>query len=96
MFTHSSVVHVNEKLRDNLDLLTRHTPEGVVKSATTFNTLIDVAASLRKLLPDISQCIAIRERVEVCYPQLAEFLRFKLKYDPVERFRSDWYRRYCK
>jgi hypothetical protein len=34
--------------------------------------------------------------IENCYPhQFAEFLRLKKKYDPEERFQSDWYR-YCK
>jgi hypothetical protein len=32
--------------------------------------------------------------VERYYPQLAEFLRLKKKYDPEERFQSDWYRHY--
>jgi len=32
--------------------------------------------------------------VEVCYPQFPEFLRAKRRYDPQERFQSDWYRHY--
>jgi hypothetical protein len=32
--------------------------------------------------------------VERYYPEFAEFLRLKKKYDPEERFQSDWYRHY--
>ena len=37
---------------------------------------------------------ATREQVVACYPQLPEFLELKRKYDPNERFQSDWYRHY--
>jgi hypothetical protein len=35
-----------------------------------------------------------RKQVEICYPQFSEFLHLKRKYDPEERFHSDWYRHY--
>jgi hypothetical protein len=31
-----------------------------------------------------------------CYPQFKQFLDLKRKYDPAERFHSDWYRHYRK
>ena len=34
---------------------------------------------------------ASRRQVEACYPLFPEFLRLKRKYDPEERFQSDWY-----
>ena len=37
---------------------------------------------------------ATRKQVETCYPQFVDFLRLKKKYDPRERFQSDWYRHY--
>jgi len=37
---------------------------------------------------------ATRRQVEACYPQFVDFLRLKRKYDPDERFQSDWYRHY--
>ena len=37
---------------------------------------------------------ATRAQVEACYPQFVEFLRLKKKYDPQERFQSEWYRHY--
>ena len=35
-----------------------------------------------------------RRQIEACYPQFVEFLRLKKKYDPDERFQSNWYRQY--
>ncbi len=37
---------------------------------------------------------AERRQVETCYPQFVEFLRLKQKYDPHERWQSDWFRHY--
>jgi len=37
---------------------------------------------------------ATREQVLACHPQLPAFLALKRKYDPDERFQSDWYRHY--
>ena len=39
---------------------------------------------------------ATREQVLKCYPQFIDFLKLKKKYDPKERFQSDWYRHYKK
>jgi hypothetical protein len=35
---------------------------------------------------------ARKDQVGRCYPQLREFLNAKLRYDPEERFQSEWYR----
>ena len=37
---------------------------------------------------------ATREQIETAHPQFAEFLRQKRRYDPDERFQSEWYRHY--
>ena len=37
---------------------------------------------------------ATRSDMDAAYPQFAEFLQLKRKYDPTELFQSDWYRRY--
>jgi len=37
---------------------------------------------------------ATKEQVLSCYPQFPEFLALKRRYDPQERFQSDWYRQY--
>ena len=39
---------------------------------------------------------ATREQVLKCYPRFIDFLKLKKKYDPKERFQSDWYRHYKK
>lgn len=37
---------------------------------------------------------ATRCQLETCYPQFVDFLKLKKKYDPAERFQSEWYRHY--
>jgi len=37
---------------------------------------------------------ARRDQLEACYPRVVDFLRLKRRYDPAERFQSDWYRDY--
>jgi FAD/FMN-containing dehydrogenase len=37
---------------------------------------------------------AKRSEMDAAYPQFAEFLQLKRKYDPAELFQSDWYRHY--
>jgi FAD/FMN-containing dehydrogenase len=37
---------------------------------------------------------ATREDIEFAYPQFAQFLLLKKKYDPMETLQSDWYRHY--
>ncbi|MEX2110202.1 MAG: FAD-binding oxidoreductase [Gemmatimonadaceae bacterium] len=37
---------------------------------------------------------ARREQVVAAYPEFVDFLRLKRRYDPQERFQSDWYRHY--
>jgi hypothetical protein len=37
---------------------------------------------------------ATRQQTEAAYPQFVEFLKLKRKYDPEQRFQSDWYRFY--
>jgi hypothetical protein len=32
--------------------------------------------------------------VEAAHPRFVEFLRLKRRWDPEERFQSDWYRHY--
>lgn len=37
---------------------------------------------------------ARKDQVLRAYPKFPEFLRRKLRFDPEERFQSDWYRHY--
>jgi FAD/FMN-containing dehydrogenase len=76
------------------NLHTVHSPEGIQHSAEAFRRLIDMAARRGGTYYLTYHRYAKREQVEACYPQFAEFLRLKKKYDPEECFQSDWYRYY--
>ena len=76
------------------NLHTVHSPEGLQRSGDAFRRLIDMAARRGGTYYLTYHRHATREQVESCYPQIAEFLRLKKKYDPEERFQSDWYRHY--
>ncbi len=71
-----------------------HSPEGLKRSAYAFQRLIDMAARRGGTHYLTYHRYATRNQVESCYPQFAEFLRLKKKYDPEERFQSEWYRHY--
>ncbi len=76
------------------NLHTVHTPEGLQRSAEAFRRLIDMAARRGGTYFLTYHRFAGRKQLETCYPQFAEFLQLKKKYDPEERFQSDWYRHY--
>ncbi len=71
-----------------------HTEEGKKKAATDFRRIIDRAIALGGSYYLTYHRWAERKQLETCYPQIVEFLRLKKKYDPTERFQSDWYRHY--
>jgi FAD/FMN-containing dehydrogenase len=71
-----------------------HTEQGKAKAAEDFRRLIDRAIELGGRYYLTYHRWATRKQVETCYPQFVEFLRLKKKYDPEERFQSDWYRHY--
>ena len=76
------------------NLHTAHTPDGLQHSADAFRRLIDMAIRRSGSYYLTYHKHATREQVLACYPQFPEFLRLKRKYDPEERFQSDWYRHY--
>jgi FAD/FMN-containing dehydrogenase len=76
------------------NLHTVHSPEGLQRSERAFRRLIDMAARRGGTYYLTYHRYATRNQVESCYSQFAEFLRLKKKYDPEERFQSDWYRHY--
>jgi FAD/FMN-containing dehydrogenase len=78
------------------NLLTFHTPTGIEASARAFRGLIDLAIARGGSYYLTYHKFAKREQVTACYPQFKEFLELKRKYDPAERFQSDWYRYYRK
>jgi FAD/FMN-containing dehydrogenase len=73
-----------------------HTPQGLAKAAADFRRLIDRGIERGGSYYLTYHRWATRRQVATCYPQFPEFLRLKKKYDPEERFQSDWYRHYKK
>lgn len=71
-----------------------HTPQGLEKAARDFRHLIDRGIQYGGSYYLTYHRWATPRQVETCYPQFPEFLRLKKKYDPAERFQSDWYRHY--
>jgi FAD/FMN-containing dehydrogenase len=76
------------------NLHTVHSPEGIQHSADAFRRLIDMAARRGGTYYLTYHRYATRGQIESCYPRFTEFLKLKMKYDPEERFQSDWYRHY--
>ena len=77
-----------------LNLHVSHTPDGIERAAAAFRRLIDLAKKRGGSYFLTYHKWATRAQVEACYPQFSEFLRLKRRYDPQERFQSDWYRHY--
>ena len=76
------------------NLHVEHTSGGLQSSADAFRRLIDMAIARGGSYYLTYHRFARRDQVESCYPQFAEFLARKRRYDPHERFQSDWYRHY--
>lgn len=76
------------------NLHTPHTTEGKARSAAAFGRLIDSAIRFDGSYYLTYHRYASRAQIEVCYPQFREFLDLKRRYDPEERFQSEWYRHY--
>ena len=78
------------------NLLTLHKPDGIKASARSFRGLIDLAIARGGSYYLTYHKFAKPEQLIACYPQFKQFLNLKRKYDPTERFQSDWYRYYRK
>ncbi len=76
------------------NLHVEHTPDGISHSAQAFRRLIDMAIRRGGSYYLAYHRYANRAQLDACYPQFTEFLRLKQKYDPEERFSSDWYEHY--
>jgi FAD/FMN-containing dehydrogenase len=71
-----------------------HTEAGIRKAKADFRRILDRAIEHEGSFYLTYHRWATRRQVETVYPRFAEFLRLKKKYDPHERFQSDWYRHY--
>jgi hypothetical protein len=72
-----------------------HTPQGKKKAAEDFRRIIDRVIQLGGRYYLTYHRWASRAQVMACYPRFVDFLRLKRKYDPAERFQSEWYRHYA-
>ncbi|HJS21179.1 MAG TPA: FAD-binding oxidoreductase [Steroidobacteraceae bacterium] len=77
-----------------MNLRVEHGASGMQKAASEFQRLIDLA-----LEQDGSYFLtyhrwARKDQVLRAYPQFVDFLKLKRRYDPAERFQSEWYRHY--
>ena len=71
-----------------------HSTRGMIRAGDAFRRLIDIGLRYGGSYYPTYHKHALRRQVDACFPQLAEFLKLKLKYDPGEFFQSDWYRHY--
>jgi FAD/FMN-containing dehydrogenase len=71
-----------------------HTPEGIEKAKGQFQHIIDRALQHGGSYFLTYHRWARKDQILAAYPQMPEFLRLKKRYDPEERFQSDWYRHY--
>lgn len=76
------------------NLHTEHSPAGTERAASAFRALIDLALARSGNYFLTYHRWARRDQVEAGYPQFAEFLRLKERYDPGKKFQSEWYRHY--
>jgi len=77
-----------------LDVHLDHTARGSIRAGDAFRRLIDIALRNGGSFHQAFNRHALRTQIDACYPQFAQFLRLKKKYDPDELFQSDWYRGY--
>jgi len=78
------------------NLRVEHSAAGLEKARGDFQLLIDRALELGGSYFLTYHRYARKDQVLAAYPQFPAFLALKLKYDPQERFTSEWYRHYKK
>jgi hypothetical protein len=77
------------------NLHVQHTDEGIAKAKADFSQLIDRAIEFDGSFYLAYHRWATPQQMAACYPKLRDFFRLKRKYDPGERFQSEWYRHYA-
>jgi FAD/FMN-containing dehydrogenase len=78
------------------NLHSSHTPSALHDSAEAFRRLIDIALRRKGTYYLTYHTYARKDQIVACYPNFPDFLALKRKFDPQERFQSNWYRRYKK
>lgn len=74
------------------NLHVEHSAAGIARAKAEFRALIDLAREYGGSFFLTYHRWATREQIEGCYPEMPDFLRSKLDWDPDERLQSDWYR----
>ena len=77
------------------NLHTPHDTAGLASSAEAFGGLIDIAHAHGGSFYLTYHRFASIEQVDACHPRFREFVAAKRRFDPEERFTSDWYRHYA-
>ncbi|MFC5548107.1 FAD-binding oxidoreductase [Massilia aerilata] len=77
------------------NLHTPHTPDGIAATHRAFRRLIDMAIARGGSFYLTYARAASAAQVSACYPRFAGFLDAKRRYDPQQRFQSNWYRHYA-
>ena len=78
------------------NLHSSHTPSALHDSAEAFRRLIDIAVRRKGTYYLTYHTYARKDQIVACYPNFPDFLALKRKFDPQERFQSNWYRHYKK
>jgi FAD/FMN-containing dehydrogenase len=76
------------------NLHTPHTPDGIEATHRAFRRLIDMAIARDGSFYLTYARAASADQVRACYPDFPRFLAAKRRYDPHQRFQSNWYRHY--
>jgi len=78
------------------NLQVEHSTALIQKAKEDFQKIIDCALDLNGSFYLTYHRWARRDQIFKAYPQFVDFLKLKLRYDPQERFQSEWYRHYKK
>jgi FAD/FMN-containing dehydrogenase len=78
----------------SLNLHVERGTRGLIRAGDIFRRLIDLGLRYGGSYYLTFHRHAIKRQLLAGYPQFAQFLRLKRKYDPGELFQSDWYRHY--
>jgi FAD/FMN-containing dehydrogenase len=71
-----------------------HNTGGMIRGGDALRRLIDIGLRHGGSYYPTYHRYALRRQVDACFPQMAEFLKLKRKYDPDELYQSEWYRHY--
>jgi FAD/FMN-containing dehydrogenase len=76
------------------NLHTPHTADGIEATSRAFRRLIDMAIARGGSYYLTYSKAATARQVRHCHPQFEQFLAWKRRLDPQQRFQSNWYRHY--